>query len=89
MTYDNTKPASGFAIVSRIARERRLPEERQLARCVSKTCDRSNVTTSTCYTATIAQLSRNQRVFIVNTEGYHRHIITSENASFWGIYKIN
>jgi len=80
MAYNNTRPVSGFSISS---------DEQPLARCVARAYGVSHVTTGTCYTAAIAQLRRNQSVFIVNTEGFHRPIITSDNSSFWGIYKIN
>ena len=88
MTYSNDKPDSGFSIVSQseIGPSQQL---QQLARCVTKNYNTNHVTTSTCYTAKLAQLRRNQLVFINNTNKYHRPIITLPQSSFWGIYKIN
>jgi len=86
MTYNNSKPVSGFSIVSRSAT---VSSQQRLAKCMTKAGSGGHVTTSTCYTATVAQLSRHQLIFIENSESYHRPIITSRQFSFWGIYKIN
>ena len=88
MTYNNFEQISGFSIVSRSARDS-SQQQQQLAKCMTKAYNQSHVTSSTCYTATVAHLHRNQLVFIYNNELFHRHIMTSPQASFWGVYKIN
>jgi len=91
MTYNNAKPVSGFSIVSQRARDLSQQQNgtQHLAKCVTKAYDMNQVMTSTCYTATLAQLHRNQLVYVYNDVKYHRPIITSRHSSFWGIYKIN
>jgi len=99
MTYNNTKPVSGFSIVSQrgkdVSQQQQQQQQQQqdgiqrLAKCVTKAYDTNEVMTSTCYTAAVAQLHRNQLVYIYNDVKYHRPIITSRQSSFWAIYKIN
>ena len=98
MTYTNQATISGFSIVSRRARDssdvhhhhhqQQQQQQQRLAKCVRKLYSVGDVMNSSCYTATLAVLRRNQLVYVRNNELFHRRIVTSPQSSFWGVYKI-
>jgi len=86
MTYNNTSAISSFSIVSR--RSRGSAQQQQLAKCVTKADSATDAMNSSCYTATVAHLRRNQLVFIYNNPEFYRRIVTTSQSSFWGVFKI-